>query len=320
MLQNGSHFRHFHHKGGLAGSQVIAGADTGEHSVHNAQSCAASRDERAHLRHQHDQCHLPHVGGFTGHVRAGDDGHLVVLAAKECVVGHKEGIFEHHFHHGMASIGNGNFVTQGHFRTAVATLQCHSGQAAQGVCGCHSGGCNLHAGGLLGQIFPQFGENLVFQRSQPILGGEHLGFQILQFLGDVALAVCQRLLANIVTGHLIHEGFGYLDVIAKYPVESNLQGADAGGFLFSSLNGGNGAGAAIHQLPQGIGIGICTLADDAAFPNGQRGIFYDGVLNERSAVFHGVHGFCQFLQHGCIHTAENSLCLWKGTQTLGKTQ
>ncbi len=37
------------------------------------QSRAGGRHERTHLRHQHDQCGLPQVGGFASHVGAGDE-------------------------------------------------------------------------------------------------------------------------------------------------------------------------------------------------------------------------------------------------------
>ena len=55
--------------------------------------------------------------------------------------------------------------------------------------GGHGGSGKLHPGGLLCQMFPQGSENLVLQCSQPVLGGEYLGFQFFQFLGDVTLTV-----------------------------------------------------------------------------------------------------------------------------------
>ena len=48
------------------------------------------RDEAAHLRHEDDQRHLTHIGGFTGHVGAGDDGDPVVLRAQMGVVGDEQ--------------------------------------------------------------------------------------------------------------------------------------------------------------------------------------------------------------------------------------
>ena len=69
--------------------------------------------------------------------------------------------------------------------------------------------------------------------------------QILQLLSDVALAVDQRLLADIVVGYLIPEGVGYLDVIAEYLVIADLQGADAGLFLLLRLHLGQEALAAV---------------------------------------------------------------------------
>ena len=132
----------------------------------------------------------------------------------------------------MAAVFDGNFPPQGDFRTAIAPLHRHGGKAAQGVRGGHGGGGLLHPGGLLGKVLPKLGENLVFQRSEPVFGGKHLIFQLFQLLGDVALTVGEGLLADVIRGHLIDKGLGYLNIITEYPVEAHFQGADAGFFPF----------------------------------------------------------------------------------------
>ena len=147
-------------------------------------------------------------------------------------------------------------------------------------------------------MLPQLRENLVFQRGEPVLGGEYLVFQILQLLGDVTLAVCQGLLANVVVGNLIHEGFGDFNIIAENPVIAHLQGADTGLFLFGGFNGGDGAAAALQNVPEAVCRGVGSLPDDAALPDGQGRIVHNGIFNPVGAVGHGIHGLLQAAQQG----------------------
>ena len=132
----------------------------------------------------------------------------------------------------MAAIFDGDLPSQSDLRAAITPLHRHGGKAAQGVCGGHGGGGLLHPGGLLGKVLPKLGENLVFQGGEPVFGGKHLIFQLLQLLGDVALAVGKGLLADIICGYLVDKGLGHLNIITEYPVEAHFQGADSGFFPF----------------------------------------------------------------------------------------
>ena len=127
-LQNIADLRHLHHEGGLSGGQVVAGADAGENAIHHADAGGPSGNKGADLRHQHDQRHLTHVGGFTGHVGAGDDGHPVILFAHVRIVGDKHAVPPHLLHHGVAAIVNFDDAGLVHHRAAVIVLHRHSGQ------------------------------------------------------------------------------------------------------------------------------------------------------------------------------------------------
>ena len=171
-LQNIADLRHLHHEGGLSGGQVIAGADAGENAIHHADAGGSGRNKGADLRHQHDQRHLTHVGGFTGHVGAGDDGHPVILFTHVRIVGDEHAVPPHLLHHGVAAIVNFDDAGLVHHRAAVVVLHRHSGQRTQGVQLRHDGGGMLHPRGLFRHVEPQVGKQLVFQRLYPILGGE----------------------------------------------------------------------------------------------------------------------------------------------------
>ena len=202
-------------------------------------------DEAAHLRHQDDQRHLTHVGGLAGHVGAGDDADAVLLRTHDGVVGDEQGVGAHFLHHRMAAALNFNNAGLVHRGTAVVVFHRHGGKGAKRIQLGDKGRRQLDAGDGRRQPGAQGGEQLVLQRGVAVLGGEDIVLQILQLLSDVALAVDQRLLADIVVGHLIPEGVGYLDIIAEYLVIADLQGADAGLFLLLRLHLGQEALAAV---------------------------------------------------------------------------
>ena len=193
----------------------------------------------------------------------------------------------------MPSVSDGNLPTQGDFRTAIAPLNGHGGQGAQHIRRRHGLSRQLNSGSLLSQVLPEPGEDLIFQGGEPIFGGEHLVFQLLQLLGDVTLAVGKGLLADVACGHLVDEGFGNFNIIAEDPVKAYLQGADAGFLPLAGLDGGNGAAAALHNVPEAIGFGIRAFADDAALPDGQGRLVYDGIFNFIGAVRQRVDGLGQ---------------------------
>ena len=65
-----------------------------------------------------------------------------------------------------------------------------------------------------------------------LLGIEHFGLDIFHFGGDVALGIDQRLLSNVVLGHIRGVGFGDFDVVAMDLVVADLEGFNAGAGAF----------------------------------------------------------------------------------------
>ena len=82
-------FLHLDHEGGAAADEVVAGADAREDAVDDAHAQGIGGDESTHLGHDDDEGDLPDVGGFAGHVGAGDDHDLVRVAVEERVVGNE---------------------------------------------------------------------------------------------------------------------------------------------------------------------------------------------------------------------------------------
>src|SRR5207247_7277045 len=67
-------FIHLDHESRLPTREIVIGADASENAIDQANLRAFRRDETADLRHQHNQCDLTDVSGFSRHVRTGDDG------------------------------------------------------------------------------------------------------------------------------------------------------------------------------------------------------------------------------------------------------
>ena len=290
------HLGHLHHEGRLSRRQVVAGADAGENAVHHADVRPLGGDKAPHLGHQHDQRHLAHIGGLTGHVWTGDDGHPVLLCAHVGVVGHKERVASHLFHHRMASRRDLDDPGLVHLRPAVVVLGRHLGKGTQRVQLRDQRCRQLHPRHLSRRLCPQRGEQVVFQCRVPVMGGEHLMLQILQLLGDIALAVHQRLLAYVVRRHLVLKGVAHLDIVPEHLVVPHLQGTDAGLFLLTGLQLRDKPLAAGEYPPQPVHLIVIALADHAALPDGERRLVYQHGGNAPADVLQRLQLLVQLSQ------------------------
>ncbi len=284
LLQNFRDLAHFNHEGGLAAGQVVARADAGEDAVHHADAGGAGGNERANLCHERDERDLTHIGGFTRHIGARNDGDAVFLFAHVGVVRHKEGILQHALDDRVPSVVDLDRAGIVHHRAAVVVFDRDDGKRREGIKLRDRGGGLLDALGIGADLVAQGGEQLVFERVVALARGQDLLLQVLELLRDVALAVDERLLADVGLGHLILEGVGDLDVVAEDLVVADLQRADAGALLFLRLDGGEQPLAAGEDVVQAVDLGVEALADEAALAHGKRRIVYDGLGDARGDV------------------------------------
>jgi len=152
VLQDLRDLRHLHHERGLAGGQIVRGSDAREDAVHHADARRARRDEAAHLRHQHNESNLPHIGGFTGHIRAGQNGNAVRAAVERRVVRDEQRILEHLLHDGMAAVCDMQLAGEVDLRAAVILPGGQRRKIRQHVQRGHGARRALDAGGLVGQM------------------------------------------------------------------------------------------------------------------------------------------------------------------------
>ena len=189
---------------------------------------AGSGYKAADLRHQGNQRILAHVSRFTGHVRAGDEQHSVLVLIQERVVRHEQAAFEHLLNDRVAALFNlhdAALIDGGH---DVVVLECGLGKACQHVQLRHGGRRALDADDLGRNRREQVSEQLMFEDEQPLIRAEDLIFQLFQFGRDVAFTRRQRLLAGKSIGYGVRVRAADLDVIAEHLVEADFQLRDAG--------------------------------------------------------------------------------------------
>ena len=230
---------HLNHEGGLAPGQVVTSTDPGEDPVGNADGGAAGRNKGADLGHQGDQGHLAHIGGFSCHIGAGDHQQLMLLVTKQGVIRYKALSQIHRFHHRVAPFGDLDQIAIIHHWFAVAPFGGHGGQCLQHIQG-GQGSCGpADPAPLGGGLFPHHLEQTVLQLADPVFSPQNLLFVGFQFFSDVALTGGDGLAADIVGRYAGQIGSGHLDVVAKYLVVADLEGADAGAFPFLGLHPGD---------------------------------------------------------------------------------
>ena len=89
IIENGSGLVHFHHEGGLPLGKIIAGPDTGEDAIDEADFRLRGGQITADLCHENEQGRLPDVGAFARHVGAGENDETVALRFEQGVVGYE---------------------------------------------------------------------------------------------------------------------------------------------------------------------------------------------------------------------------------------
>ena len=164
----------------------------------------------------------------------------------------------------MTSIPDLDAVGKIHDRTGVVVVAGYLCQRAQHIKRSDRLRGFLNAMHLGGDLFADRYEDLVFQRCQPLLRAQHGAFELLEFLSDIAFAVGERLLADIILRHSVRVGFADLYVIAEYAVIADLELADTGPFTLALLDRRDLPLAAGGEVAQVIDFFMVASTDQAA--------------------------------------------------------
>ena len=279
IFQNFGDLGHLDHEGGLSGGEVVRCADTGEDGVHDAHMALRCRNEGADLRHQCDEGVLTHIRRFTSHVGAGDDETAVFSAIQGGIVRHEETALEHLFDHRVTALDDAEFVALVHDRAAVVVLGGDLRQCRQNVQLGDGVGGSLDAVELTADGAEQFGEELVFQRDEPLVRAQNLAFQLFQLLRDVAFAGGEGLFADVGLRHHAFIGVADLDEVAENVVVADFQLGDAGLLPQTGLELGEDALGVIPDGTQFVHLGVVARGDDAAIFQGGGGFRVNGRVD-----------------------------------------
>ncbi len=216
--------------------QLVMRADAREDAVHEADGCAVGRHERADLRHQHDQRHLPQIGRFAAHVRPGDDAHAAVRvqcgsrweysgpATPICsITGCRP-----------PTISSVLVVING--RAHVVVARAPSRRSSQHVQFRDSPRHRQHVRAMPPPRAPaRPGTVRTPARSSSRRRRCTMRLVLLQVRRDIAFAVGGGLLAHVVVRHVAEIGLRDLDVVAEDGVVADFERVDAGAFALACL-------------------------------------------------------------------------------------
>ena len=279
---------HLDHEGRLSPGQVVARADPGEEPVDDADLGLLSRDEAAGLGQQGQESHLADVGGLAGHVWPGDD-HDVVLVIEVDRVGDEGFGRRYSLDYRMTPLLDQQPGSVVHHGPDVAALRRQGGEGDEHVEFGESLGSLLQQRYLVRDLIPQGGEDLVFEIDGPLPGVENFVLVFLELGSDVAFAVLQGLLADVVFGDVVLVRVGDLEVVAEDLVVADLQVGDRGAVDLFLLVAGEPLAALGAHHPQLIELLAVPFPDHAAFPELEGRLVPESLLQPDAELGQGRH-------------------------------
>jgi hypothetical protein len=176
------------------------------------------------LCHDDDERRLSQQGRFPCHIRAGDDQNLLRFAVQKYVVRYVGFVGRQLFlDDGMAPCLDVDDLRFVDFGTNIFVFLRHLCKRQQTVGTCDHIGIDLDGRNVFYQAFYQRRIELRFDNRNFIFGAQYLFFVFLQFLGDVAFGVHERLLANPIVGDFVLMRVAHFDVISEYIVKPHLE-------------------------------------------------------------------------------------------------
>ena len=229
VAEDVGHLAHLDHERALPGGEIVGRADAREHAVDHADDGALGRDERAHLRHEHDERSLAHIRGFTGHVRPGHDGDAVVRVVEERVVRDKETVLLRLLDNGVTPLADIEHAREIDLGADVVVFHRRLRQRAQRVEPGHGVRRRLHARDLARDELA----HLVEER-------------VLQLRDALAVDAQQlRVLFTVSRGELMRDG----RIVGKAEVDDPLPPVTLQGF---------------QMIGGGVALGLAVLRHDIA--------------------------------------------------------
>ena len=173
-------------------------------------------------------------------------------------------------------------------RTDIIILLGSFGKRQQTVQMGNDIGVDLYLRNIFLHTQNQVVEELGFERQDTVFGAQNLLFIFLQFLRDVALGLCQCLLAHPVGRHLVLVRIAHLQIVAKHIVVTYLQRRDARLLSLAFLYFQQVVLTAIGYLAQLVEFGIHAVSDHPTLLHQlwrvALNLFFDAVLQRLAQV------------------------------------
>ena len=281
------HLTHLDHERGSSAVEIVRGADARKNAIRKGDIRRSGGHETAHVGHQRDQRHLAHVGGFAGHVRAGDDHHAMFLVQMG-IVGHEQGAPQPLFDHRMPAIDNVVAPISVDRGAHVLIFLRYARKRKQRIQRFQSARRGVQARKRLFQRLADLAEELIFKAHGVFFRTKDLALEFLEFLRDETLAVGQRLFARIAIRHELVKRARDFDIVAKHAVIADLQILDARGFPLALFHFREVGLAIVGDIAQFIQLTGITGADHAAFAHGQRRLIVDSARKQRTDILHWI--------------------------------
>ena len=165
---------------------------------------------------------------FSGHIGSGDDDYLLLVVVEIDIVGHEA--LTHGqllLNHGVSALAYVELQAVVDHRAHVVVVFGHLGKAHKAVELGDEVGVDLYLGDELLHGRDELGEELLLEGENLLVGTQNLLLVLLELLGNVALCLCQRLLAHPLGRHAVLEGVAHLEVVAEHIVVAHLERGDA---------------------------------------------------------------------------------------------
>src|SRR2546430_7430554 len=253
--QGAGGLHHLPPEGGEPGRQLIVGADPGKDAVTQTNDGPLGRDEAADLGQQHDDPGLPEIGRLAGHVRPTQEYDRAVRA-KTNVVWDEPARSECGLDQRVASTDDldARLVTQDRPHPTLPSRDAgQRGDRVELAEPCRRieqvapRGCDPSA---------ELSEELMLARDRRALGVEDQRLFFFELWRDVALAIDQRLLAQVFGRDRLTVRVAHLEVVAEYLVEADFQGPDPAALSFGLLEAADPVSGRTRAGPDAVQLGV----------------------------------------------------------------
>ncbi len=268
---------HLHEEGGLPLREIVRGPDAREDAVDHPDARPLAGHETPRLGHQHDERRLPHVGGFSRHVRPRDQKHARIVRIEPGIVADEHPLPRHLLDDRMPALVD--FKLRGlvdhrlHIPQPLADLR----ERAEHIqCGDRLRS-RLQRREMLPDLLPEGAEKVVLHLVDLRLGVQDQILHLLQLRRDVPLRIGQRLLADVVVRHLVQKGLRHLEIVAEDPVVPDLQIADARPLPLAPLQIRDPHLAVLDGILERVQLRRIAGPDETPFPDDEGRVVHDGT-------------------------------------------